>query len=44
VLFSDTLIDQGDVEAMKLIPVLGVLPKIPPQPPANTATQSKGGG
>lgn len=29
VLFNDTMIDAQDIEALKLIPVLGVLPKIP---------------
>ncbi len=29
VIFNDTMIDAQDIEALKLIPVLGVLPKIP---------------
>ncbi len=29
VVFNDTMIDAQDIEALKLIPVLGVLPKIP---------------
>jgi capsular polysaccharide biosynthesis protein len=44
VLFNDTLIDQADVEAMKLIPVLGVLPKLPQQPPAGPSTTTGRGG
>jgi hypothetical protein len=28
VLFNDTIIDSADVEAMNLLPVLGVLPKV----------------
>ena len=31
VVFNDTMIDAADIESLKLIPVLGVLPKIPPQ-------------
>jgi capsular polysaccharide biosynthesis protein len=35
VLFSDTLIDSADIEALHVIPVLGVLPKVrPSNPPA----------
>jgi uncharacterized protein involved in exopolysaccharide biosynthesis len=30
VLFNDTIIDSADVEAMNLLPVLGVLPKVRP--------------
>jgi hypothetical protein len=29
-LFNDTIIDSADVEAMNLLPVLGVLPKVRP--------------
>jgi uncharacterized protein involved in exopolysaccharide biosynthesis len=44
VFFNDTIIDSADVEAMHLIPVLGVLPKVRPpgQPgPAQPAAGSK---
>jgi capsular polysaccharide biosynthesis protein len=45
VIFNDTLFDQADVEAMKLIPVLGVLPKLPAAPPAaTTGSQTTGRG
>jgi hypothetical protein len=33
VLFSDTLIDSADIEALHMIPVLGVLPKMRPSSP-----------
>lgn len=36
VAFSDRIIDGGDVEAMQIIPVLGVLPKIPGAGAGNT--------
>jgi uncharacterized protein involved in exopolysaccharide biosynthesis len=42
VLFNDTLIDQADVEALRLIPVLGVLPKLPSQGSPGKST-AKGG-
>lgn len=39
VLFDDTLRDGHDIEALKLVPVLGVLPKItPPKPETSLAT------
>ena len=48
VIFNDTMIDAADIESLKLIPVLGVLPKIPMTPvgaPANgnQAAIPKGG-
>jgi hypothetical protein len=41
VLFNDTLIDQADVEALRLIPVLGVLPRI--GSPGSGKSLAKGG-
>jgi hypothetical protein len=40
VLFSDTLIDSADIEALHTIPVLGILPKVQPSipPPASVGT------
>jgi len=32
VVFSDTLVDQGDIEALQVIPVLGVMPKVATSP------------
>jgi capsular polysaccharide biosynthesis protein len=46
VAFSDRIIDAGDIEAMQIIPVLGVLPKIPGAgvaTPAAAAGQPPGG-
>lgn len=37
VLLSDTVIDEGDVEALKLVPVLGVVPKLPKAQPKKAA-------
>jgi uncharacterized protein involved in exopolysaccharide biosynthesis len=41
VFFNDTLIDQADVEALQLIPVLGVLPKVRAAAPSARAPRSK---
>jgi hypothetical protein len=41
VFFNDTIIDRADIEAMQLIPVLGVVPKVraaaPPSAPPSSA-------
>jgi capsular polysaccharide biosynthesis protein len=42
VAFNDTLIDAADVEALHLIPVLGVVPKLAP-PHKKKARHKKGG-
>ena len=41
VFFDDTIIDQADVEALRLIPVLGVLPKVRGAPVKKAAAQPK---
>jgi capsular polysaccharide biosynthesis protein len=41
VFFDDTIIDQADVEALRLIPVLGVLPKVRGAPVKKAAVQPK---
>jgi hypothetical protein len=43
VLFNDTLIDTADIEATKLIPVLGVVPHIEPAAPPPAARASPKG-
>ena len=40
VFFNDTIIDSADVEAMRLVPVLGVLPKVRPAPGAPPGEQA----
>jgi len=44
VAFSDRIIDAGDIEALQIIPVLGVLPKIPGAGVANGAAAGPGSG
>lgn len=41
VFFDDTVIDQADVEALKLIPVLGVMPKLRSGAPVKPALRAK---
>jgi len=42
VFFNDTIIDQADIEAMQLIPVLGVVPKVrPAETPSPAPASSK---
>jgi capsular polysaccharide biosynthesis protein len=48
VLFSDTIIDSADIEAMHLVPMLGVVPKLrssnPPTPPGAAGGGGPGAG